>query len=426
MRKWMEELFDTLLLTGLFVGLLFFFQDYWRNAYQIRCAETVMEEFLAGVSAEGKITLEAYETLVQNIEKINSAYEVEIILTETTLYPCYDRVSKEQLDQYYAARNQRKIAEFLPFEVVVEEEPAEKLCLQTETNASLLAAGGEEYLPLPGEETVLQPEAVRNRQEVYVGEPLITLCKVTSAEGSYYVEAEPVTAMESGIIMLEVDIGFEKQSVPVEVVCYPRKVMCANGHEVVNTGEIIEIYQQTGQIACPYCNVIPGRLECNTAFLSKQTGECLREEEVWLTVTFLDGHVEKITPAHEEWQDSYDETYCGLQNVVIQYRDKQETLGVLTENGVCKQCAGACNERCYADYMAFPYCTACMSEKVLFTGKVFEEETELGTKELVAFLDEDGEFILKRGDYVQGRIVSDGLMSVLQTEILCDGKRRWE
>lgn len=419
-HKWLESLFDTIMYIGLTIGLLIFSVFYWRDAYQNHCAELVLEEFLYNAAVSGKMSSEELEGLFQKIQRINTAYEVELAYSSYVLNPCYAKISKEKLDEYYMRRNRRKEVLFSEFELHVEEERPELLHFQTETNASVMAAEGE-YLPLPEDEIMLQVDAVRKQQEVYEGEELITVCRVTSESGSYYVEAGGMTVMSSGTIMLEVVVESQVLKVPIEVICYPRLVICMRGHTVVNAKEIVEQWKQSGVIKCPYCAVIPEMLNCNKEVVHKKTGMVLQQDEICLEVVYLDGHTEIIEPGHPEWQDDYDENYCGIQVVSVRYRGKEALFTVVSENKVCEKCGQECNERCFEDYMGFPYCTKCMSEVVLFTGEVHEEEEMVSWGELVAELDEEKEVTWRAGDIItvkltKGKRVKTLLQKVVKKE----------
>lgn len=422
-HKWLEEWYDTLLYLGLMLGSLFFFIIYWNGAYQVRYTEVVLQEFLSKVATQGKVTAGMYEELLVNLDRINAEYDLNIICTEYELQPVYDRISKENLFNYYMERNVRKEAVLQHQEIEVKEETAELLCLQSETNATIMAAGQQSYLPLPEEEMIWNIEAVRSYQEVYEGEALITLCLVSSKEGQYYAEALPAIATISGIVWLQLLINEETVQVPVEVVCHPRKVTCNNGHEIVNSKNIVEESRKTGNVKCPFCAVIPEYIAGNVSVVQKMTGAELTKEDIWILVKYLDGHTEQVTPDSEEWQDTYDRNYCGIQQVTILYRGKEDTVIVVSENPNCQQCQKACNERCYEDYLAFPYCIACMADVALFTGEVYEEEHNILKGELVSRLDAEQELILAAGDFVTVYVSSDGeYVTLQQREVLKDGR----
>lgn len=422
-HEWLEELHDTLWYFGIMLGMLFFFLIYWKGEYQLRYAEIVMQEFLTDASVNGKITLDEYEELIGNLERVNSEYSVDIQCIKYRQEPIYAVFSEEEIAEYYLSRNTRKEAVWQPIEISVEEEPENSLKLQTETNASVMAAKDKEYVPLPEEASLWRAEAVRPVQEVYEGEELITICQISSPEGNYYAEAEPLTAQTSGTVMLQLNLDNKRYQIPVEVVCYPRTVKCENGHKIINDRNVVREYKESGKIICPYCKVLPESISCNTSVIYKETGTRLTEEEVWITVVYLDGHTETVTPKAKEWQDSYDENYCGIQEVVINYFGKEAVVTVLTENKACKQCGKACNERCFEDYRIFPYCIGCMSQAALYSGKVFEEEQRISANEMVAYLDLEQELLLCRGDFIILFLVKgEECISLLQRTILQDGR----
>lgn len=421
--KWLEDMTDNLWYLAALLGLLFFFCIHWREEYQIRYAELVMEEFLTAVSATGTITLENYESLIKNLDRAVPGYEVEMVYTEYIQQPVYAPISRTELEQYYMGRNVKNTEAILPYEVKVEENGAEALSLQTETNTTILSAEQMEFLPLPENGTAISVEAVRPRQEVYEGEKLITLCKVYSLEGSYYMAAEEVYAGASGTVLLNLVINGNVYNAQVEVLCHPRWILCRNGHELVNSKMVLEKTKATGQIWCPYCLVLPENVICNTAFLRKQTGKELTGEELWLVVNFLDGHTEIITPEAEDWQDDYDKIFCGMQTVTVSFRGMETVVTVMSENEPCVKCTRSCNERSFTDYKEFPYCTSCMSQVPLFTGTVKEEEQLTKGEQIVAALDKEGVYHLTSGANMTLYLYKEEeCRSALQCQIRTDGK----
>lgn len=424
-HKWLADLFDFMLYLGIMIGLLLLFGWYWKTEYQVRYAEIMMQEFLDDVSVKGKITLEGYEQLIWNLKRVSPDYEMEVSCIEYVFQPVYGKIPKEELDLYYMQRNVKKEIQIQNNEIWVEEEEIESLSLQVETNAEILAAGCGEYVPLPETGAGVVIEAVRTYQEVYEGEKIITLCRVSSEEGYYYAEAADVQVFESGTVMLNIEIAGKQYKVPVEVLCYPRKVICPNGHEVVNVKSILEKLKQTNYFDCPYCKVIPKEIICSEEVLQKKTGEKMTKEEVGMTVLFLDGHTEWITPDMEEWQDNFDENYCGIQQVIIRYRGKEDTITVVTVNDNCMQCNKACSGRSYPDYKAFPYCTSCMSDALLFTGKICQEERQLKNGEFLARLDSESEVELNAGTLIMLYLTrNDRYEAMIQNEVRKDGKHR--
>ena len=399
-HRWLEEWFDTLLLLFfIFASLLFSFY-FWKEQYQLRCTQIVIDEFLEKSCVEGKISKEEVELLLNQIRKIDNAYSVDVIYTGIELEPCYAKLSKEHWDRYYWKRNVRKEMVLVSQQINIPEEKIDDK-LQEETNASLLAIGKEQYLPLPKEEEVFSVIAVRPEQRVYEGEELITLCLVTSSEGIYYVEAESIKAISSGKISMLVNVNDIQMYVDIDVICYPRELICDRGHTFANTKERIQQQEQTGEdVVCPVCEELPTKISCNTSTIYLKTGESLLESSLFLEVTYLDGHIEKIFPSELGWEDNYDSNFCGLQNVTIQYGQLQTMVVVISEGRNCEQCDKICIGKCFEDYIAFPYCTTCMSEQLLFTGEVYEELFRMNLKELVHFLEEEKQLFLKKGERV--------------------------
>lgn len=419
MHKWMEEWYDTILYIIFISGLLLFFLYYWGAEYRLQSAELVIGGYLERVSSEGKADRETYEELKERVKNINRNYQLNIYAVEYVLRPVYDYVSEEEITEYFTKRNFRK-EKNLPEWNKPEDESTDMPGLQLETNASILAAE-QAVLPLPEANETERIEAMRPYQEVYVGDELITVCRVFSGEKSYYAMAETVRAKESGTIELNLTINGELFSTPVNVLCHPRYMICKNGHKVVNKKEIIEEIKATGKFSCPYCAAIPENVKCSTVFVEKRTGTGLTKEEIFLSVDYMDGESEIITPESEGWEDTFDELYCGIQTVQISYRGFTELITVVTENDTCKKCGGACNERNREDYNRFPYCTACMSEVALYTGEVYEEEIHTELFVLMNSMKEK-EIILKKGDFIAVQLSEEEkTVSLLQKEILRDG-----
>ena len=410
LHKWLEKLVDTILFLLFLTGLLAGFCLYWRSGYEIRCAELLIMEFLENSSREGGVFLEEYEALQHQLYRWNTSYTVELYCRKMELEPCYARLPETLLKAYYMERNVRQEIPLERTMVQVEEENAETLRMQEETNETILAAASGQFLPLPEEETVLWAEAVRKVQHVYEGEEVITLCMVHSETGNYYAEAEPVKAEQSGEILLTVPIGDGVLTAEAELICYPRKVVCERGHEYVNSKKIIE----GGE--CPYCLFCPEKIESNIATLFCALGQSLGETVLYLTVTFPDGHEELVTPETPGWQDDFDKNYCGIQTVNLWYGGMEEQIVVVTEAEACKKCGKDCTARCYSDYKAYPFCTECMSKVPLFTGEVLELESLVTSEQIISRLDQEGGFILEEGDWLTVCLKKDGVVvSMLQS-----------
>ena len=423
LHKWLEDWHDTFLYVFAVFGLLGFFLSYWTGEYQNRYAELLLQEFLSNVAVTGKITVEEYENILFNISEISPVYEVGIGCTEYEQKPVHALFSKETLSEYYLSRNVKREKEFYKYEPDVIEENPELLCLQKESNGQILASVHSQ-LPLPRESLALEIEAVKPIQRVYCGEDLITICHVVSAEGEYYAEAQPIQASSSGIVYLKLELGCEEYQVPIQVYCYPRIVYCENGHTIVNSEERLTDESNICSKQCPYCAVLPLYISCNKELLLKETGTVLTENDISISVVYMNGTVAEIFPDSLEWQDSYDENFCGMQEVSVKYRGKEDYFHVITSNTSCHNCGGQCNERCYEDYVKLPYCLDCLAERELFSGWMYEEII-CSSEELLAYLDVNVEKCFSRGALVRMYLKKkNGYVVLLQEIVKQDGKRK--
>jgi len=421
-HKILEELFDSLLFAIGVLGVLVFFLMYWGNSFQIRYAEVILHDFLWKTSVTGKITKEDYEGLHRSLYAIDSQFDLEIQCIQYLEHPEYKVFSAMELGDYFKKRNNRAVILMEEYCPSITQLPENGLRYQDETNESLLATKNTEYLPLPYENSEPVITAVRPEQEVYVGEKLITLCKVISNNMAYYAEAPEVIATESGEIDLKLVIDGTMYKVPVQVVCHPRTIRCKNGHTVLNEKGIIEEQKQTGTILCEYCRLLPEQISCEISELHLKTKEKLTGENIGIQVCYLDGTTEYVTPESEDWKDNYDEEFCGNQEVTIKYRNAETKIVIVSENGNCIQCGKECNDRCAEDYVNYPYCLECLCKKQIFTGQVYTEESITYGKELLSVLDTEQEFVFARDDYILIKYSQGKCRTVVQKKVLIDGK----
>ena len=422
-HKLLEKWFDTILYVGIIVGIMGFFCFYWGNEYSFRYAKAVLQEFLDETSISGKITQEEYDGLKKRLQ--DTAYSegaLEMYVYKYSVERIYDLIPIEKWEKVFSEKNVRQPVIFQMYEPQIQQPLPSQLNMQTETNASILAADQQAYLPLPQEEDTIFIRAVREVQEVYEGEELITLCRVEAFGKVYYKEAEFIKAYESGEVLLELTLENNKYPVPVEVVCYPRTELCEEGHLVVNTKDVLEEKKLTGKIKCPYCKVIPSEISCTASVVNKKTGETWDSADVSLRVTYLDGSTEYVTPDSADWQDDFDAEYCGVQNVTIRYRNVGTVTTVLSENPLCQKCGEECNDRCYKDYVKYPYCVKCLSGMYLYTGQSKEEEQLITEKDLLYELDRNGELLFNRGDFIMITYKHRNNITILQQNVKINGK----
>jgi len=423
-HRWMEQWFDTFLFLVMLVGMLIFFICFWRGEFQIRYAEAIALDFLTEVSVKGKITQENIEVLWRNLGNVSMDYSVILEGTKYINEPIYTQIPQEYLSKYFTERNRKKQVTFQEYKLQIYEESIEKLKLQKETNLTLLAAENTGYLPLPGDKIEWNAEAVCPVQEVYEKESLITLCRVSSEKGNYYAEAEPFFAEQSGVVHLNLQLGEKNYQVPIVVICHPRTIQCCYGHEVVNTEMLLKEYKLTGKVSCLYCRELPKQIIVDNPIIYKKSGSRLNGFEVSLLVEYMDGHTAIITPDSQEWQDSYDENYCGIQQVEVRYRGEEVSLTVISENERCVQCGDDCNERCYTDYLRFPYCLSCLEKQNVFTCEFYEAELKLSQDELFDELEQKKEICFSAGDFVRVKLLNrNQSVSLLQKPVRRAGER---
>lgn len=426
-HKVLEELFDTLLfLTGV-LGMLLFFFLYWNCSFQIRYAEDILQEFLGKVAVTGTVTKEDFQILQKNLYEIVPTYELDIKCFRYQEQPVYALVSQENMHSYFQSENRIKLHDFEEYQLPVLQElqEPEKLQLQTETNASVLAAEKQEYyLPLPVENMKMEITPLRPQQEVYEGEKLITVCRVSDSNTCYYAEAMETFAKKSGETELSVEVNGELYHVPVQVICHPRTIQCDEGHTLINDRQMLEEKKQTGSVSCPYCRILPRQISCVVSEIRFKTGEELTEKNIGIKVTYMDGSSGFITPESTEWQDNYDKEFCGTQLVTIRYRNAETNLAVITENDPCRQCGKACNDRCKNAYLEYPYCLECLADMYIFTGQIRLEERITEGTEFLALLDTEQELIFSRGDFVMLELEIGRDRTLCQKQVTIDGNKR--
>lgn len=421
-RLW-EEFFDQLFFLCVGIGSIIVFVSYWGHTFDMYCAEAVLQEFLVESSADGCFGAEEYEHLVHNIKRIDSGLNVELEWTGYRETPVYAKLSEEQILSYYLSRNVRHKEELKPQRVLIEEFPVDIEKLQEDTNASILADGQAQYLPLQGEQNTFSVCAVRPFQRVYEGEELITLCRVYSESGVYYTEAEPVCALETGTVYLKLQTEGNCYEAEVEVECFPRKVSCDKGHIYANTKDRIEKRLGGMEVVCPYCYKLPERITVENKVGIFPVGTELSEILQKAEVLFFDGHVELVSPGMNGWQDDYDKNFCGIQTVSVMYFDVETELTIVLEGQDCLKCGRRCVGRSYPDYVSFPYCVSCMSGVELFSGEIYTEIQKKNASLIFDELCEKKVIELEKGDILvgyirQGKRIRSVLQQIIENKVM--------
>lgn len=421
-HKILGEIYDMLLFLCGVLGILVFFLLYWKESFQIRYAESVLREFAEKVAVTGKITGAEYGRVLNELYSVETdiALKIQCFLYEEQ--PVYAYLSEEEWKKYFQDGNQIVQTAWKEYSLPLLQGDENEMQLQTETNATVLAAEQQDYLPLPYENAQTEIIAVRPEQKLYEGEKLVTLCRVVSPDGNYYIEAPDVVAKQSGTIQLKLILDEKEYLVPIEVLCYSRTLECENGHKIPNTKAVIDERKETGYVSCPYCRIIPKSICAMVEEPKLMTGDELTKACLQLEVLYLDGSIGYATPESEDWQDNYDAGFCGDQTVTVRYRNAETQIMIKTENGTCKQCGKECNDRCLKDYRDYPYCIGCLSKMLKFTGKTKLKEEIINTRELVSKLDKEGKFLFQRDDFVTMELQLGKRKTLVQQKITMAGK----
>lgn len=390
-----EEVLDGILLLFALIVSVCFFSSYGRKELELRYLGNRTDEFLEQTKASGNLTRQDYEAFMEQLARLNGRYELELTHTFFEEYPVYRCFSEEELMISDAENNVRLDKNLEPYQSCFTEVPEEKL--QKESNATLFA---KSTLPLP--ENASEPEVMEPLcpvQKVYEGESLITLCYVYGASGFYLVDAGDVRLTECGQTSIELKKEGIDAAATVEVMVYPRFLVCENGHSYANTGERIAYREQCGEMPdCPYCVRTAVSLRLLTPMLMTTVGIELSETGIAAEVTWLDGHKEIVTPESDGWQDDYDAFYCGLQTVKVSYQGCPPAyLTVTSEGEVCTLCGQCCTNRNYLDYLKFPVCNRCRSGIPRYTGTTSYAECSAGMSEILSELETEERYVMERG-----------------------------
>lgn len=415
-----EECFSTLL----FLCVLFLSvagtAARWKEEAELRCAEHIVLEFLNEASAHGYVTAEEYAKLQEGLWMIDSSYQAECRQIIYLLSPVYEYQDEWELEQYYAKRNIRKP---MAIEEVLAKEEKEQGNFQDFDNAVLLAgSGGTLFVPLPGEEDEEVIEAVVPVQKVYLGEALVTLCRVKKGGSIQYAEAEPITLSVPGTHRTELRLQGKHTGVFLDVTVYQRSIVCDAGHSYANTKERIEYYEQMGAFEeCPYCAEIPERLEFPETVIYKAIGTSLLEAGFFAHAFYSDGREETVLPGCDGWQDDYDAGYYGMQLVTVCYKGRTDYLTVVTEGGRCPNCGSECRNRCYTDYKIQPLCNKCLKEMPVYTGTTAVSEYIAGKEVFIEAWETEGCYFLQQNGSLQVAVSSPSRSVLIKEKMIQSG-----
>lgn len=397
-----EECFDTILLFCVLFFSLIGVTERWNKDIKLRCAEYIVSGFLSEASAHGYVTVEEYEQLKKQLLMVDSSYQTECRQILRLLSPMYEYQEELEFEKYYAKRNIRK-------DIAIEEDSAIEEKVQgnfQEFDNALLLSGinGILYVPLP-EEAVEEKrvEAVVPEQKVYVGEALVTLCRISRGETMQYVVADPITLYVPGTYKTELLLQGKGMGVFLTVTVYGRTILCDEGHSYANTKERIAYYEKNGAAGeCPYCSEVPDKIELSEKIVYTTIGTPLSATGLLAHVYYRNGQEETVLPECDNWQDNYDSGYYGMQLVTVCYKGRTVCeLTVITKGEECQSCGRECSNRCYVDYKETPFCDRCLAKMPLYTGTVAVSEYMVGEESFFQAWKTEDCYVLQKGSSLQ-------------------------
>ncbi len=414
-----EECFDVILLFFVLLFSLVGVAGRWNEDIKLRCAEHMVSKFLNEASAHGYVTVEEYERLKKQLLMVDGSYQVECRQILHLLSPVYKYQEELEFKKYYANRNTRKVIA-IKEDLVIEEKVQGSF--QEFDNGSLLSgSNGTLYMPLP-EETVGEEkvEAVIPEQRVYIGETLVTLCRINRGGTVQYVEADPMVLYVSGMHRAEMQLQGKGIGVFLTVTVYQRNILCDAGHSYANTKERIAYYEKTGVIAeCPYCAEIPEQIKLSEKIIYTTTGTPLSETGLFAYVYYKNGQEETVLSGCDNWQDNYDSGYCGMQLVTVCYKGKIVCeLTVITKGGECQNCGRECSNRYYADYKETPFCDKCLAEIPIYTGTTEVSEYVIGEEAFFQTWETEGCYMFQKGSSLQVAVKNLSEMVLIKETVI--------
>jgi len=405
----LRKIAERALFVFVFFGAIVLFNIY-TDTIRHKQLEKMTREFAYEIAKDGQLTTEEYYMFLDGVGAMDSSVSVELSHTSYELTPYYEGKSAAEISAYFGERNILN-EKNVPVEAVDYPKQDFIYALQDKTNASVLASiSGSEYIPLP-EDTVAGAAsytAVCPSQRVYCGEKLCTVVRVFENGIVYYREADEVTVGFIGTGDYELTLDGEPTGAFVSIVSYPTTQTCDNGHETVLTPSSIELFETTGAYApCAFCALEPEYVTASVSDITAELGTAVEDLPVILTVTYMDGHTEDLTPDDKRLHFSYDSAYCGVQDVRVSFINYEgEVFTCTLQGGSCSICGAVCENRNLADYRRFSFCEQCMDNMPLFYGTTFTQADYISNSEIVTVLASGQPYFLNRGDYIKIKLSS--------------------
>lgn len=398
-----EDFFDNILLVITLFFSVIFIALIWREESQNRYMEYVINDFGEQISEKGVLSLTEYEALLEHLGKSQNGFKVELRYENSSKIPYYGYYSSERLETYFAKRNKRKHMEIETYQKKSElnQDDVLNIRLQTKTQGEILA---NLMLEVVTDAVNKEKEvtAVFPQQRVYVGESLITICRVEENGASYYIAADDICASHEGRSRIELTRKGEKTGAFVDVFAYEKLWKCEQGHYSIQTLERILYEEKNGEAApCAVCEVTPLSLTISTPVIYLELGHSLSETEAAGVITYMSGNIKGISPDQTEWNDDFDSNFSGIQSVTVEFQGiRSKELVVITQNADCTLCGNRIDNRSLSDQIEYPLCISCMTRIPTFLGETAWENQVLLTEDILACL-EGGDFVMSRGGILE-------------------------
>ena len=368
----------------------------------------VTEEYLESVSVNGVIERDEYEQFLTELARVSEC-TVELSYDIYSKEPYYGYYSMGEIVEHYKKRNIRTEYPVSSTQPDVSVEDIDKLFLQDKNNVSVLAGlVGDMSFMIPVEGVADSYMVVIPEQEVYVGEPLVTVLLQSKDGVTFYRLADDVFATGSGTYAVPLSINGESTGESIQVTAWDKLATCERGHEYPSTKEVIEHYKSTGKWElCPYCHAYIDNVTLSAATCEVPLGTVAESVPVMVHVTYMDGHEDNLSLA--DVSHNYDPQYEGEQLIEVSFGGITKEVGTITTVApACSQCGGVISDRCYGDCIKETRCAACLQSIPIYLGETFSVRNTIGHEYITEVLLSEGEYKLGRGNYLELSVYKRG------------------
>lgn len=371
--------------------------------------EQITREFLNDAGIDGVITEQELERYMFSLASIGE-YNVGLSYTSYQTEPYYAYYGETELTEYFSLRNAKK--ELLPESELspIEVTDIDKLFLQETSNAEVVADHSKNgMVSLPqGSTGGLEYSSVVTNQEVYVGEPLVSVLQVRQNGVSYLAVGDTMYATMSGEYDVPITMGGEYTGVFTHVIAWEREVMCSEGHTYACTKDVLELYKANGTWElCPYCAGYIEDITITPNNISVLVGTEASALPLDVVVTYMNGDTKTIP--FTDLATNYDKQYAGEQLLTVSYCGTTKQVGTITTYCPnCIECGTMISNRNADDCSKYPLCNICLTKKPLFLGTCIKVVNDVDDKTIRDAIIADGKFIMERDAYISAAVSHTG------------------